>query len=244
MSGDMFAGAGHELLYPRPYMVFDGLKAQQIMDGSVKASEVRVYIALSSHCRADWIAWPSRKRLQALTGLKSERSVDQALKALLKLGWIDRAGATPGGVVRYRLGALPLRGDPRTKLHTPPALDCSQKGEGTEGRSSLEEGAPQGGTQAVPSTQDWEEFSAFWPGPQTKEARGRYFALARETGWLAKDIRQRAECFLEFQKDLDRTTPTLAGVLDPSFLKLGDRNLQGMQSIADEEKQRRTRRRG
>jgi len=237
----MFAGTQSKLDYARPHMTLNGLQAGEIMRRQIKPATLAVFVALYSHCRADWVCFPSRKRMAAMTGL-SDRAVTSALGDLVKMEWIRRLGATPAGVLRYQLTAPSVPVGAGTVLPPPLEVSFPLKEEGRESKALLEE---EGGPSVVlPSTQDWEEFSAFWPGPQTKEARGRYFALARETSWLAKDIRQRAECFLEFQKDLDRTTPTLAGVLDPSFLKLGDLNLKGMQAIADEEKQRRTRRRG
>jgi len=163
----MFAGTQSKLDYARPHMTLNGLQAGEIMRRQIKPATLAVFVALYSHCRADWVCFPSRKRMAAMTGL-SDRAVTSALGDLVKMEWIRRVGATPAGVLRYQLTAPSVPVGAGTVLPPPLEVSFPLKEEGRESKALLEE---EGGPSVVlPSTQDWEEFSAFWPGPQTKEA--------------------------------------------------------------------------
>lgn len=226
--------------FNRPYLVLDADKVEDVLLGRVTLATLKVYAALYSHANGSWLAWPSQKTLSDLTSV-GDRSVRRALNDLKEAGWLTEAGATEGGVIRWRLTA------PGSGRTPPGGADINGRGAGhrcpTEREAmnvnTLTGGPPDTGGSSV-ATQTWSQIETVYPGPITAEARGRYFQLLRQCrDWEPGHVLQRLGVFVELhQAAYDCALPTLASVLDPRHMKLGDGYLRGLEHNAEVRKRR------
>lgn len=73
------------------------------------------------------------------------------------------------------------------------------------------------------------QLYASYPGPKTREARGRYFQLAQSMGWGPVGIQERLDGLVAFYARIGNPLPTLAMALAS---RLEDGNLDGLEHNA------------
>lgn len=224
-----------------------------VLEGRVTLGSIKVYLAL--YARADFRTWecfPSYERMAEDSGV-SRHTVTKAVAALSECGWVAKtkgrsrqgrqssnryhlphppswlAGQEVQIVVSSAEGSVQREADAQIQREADLSL--------TSTHSSTEEpkAAP---LEASPQTADFQSLFKAYEGRKTSEARGRYFSLAKASGWSPAEITKRLAYFVKTYRQLGWPLPQLAHVLDPTKEQLSEGNLDGLHMEAKQPKRR------